>query len=170
MPAVARAIAAGLSKLQPAHAAYFRSNLANFNASLVPLHKAIAAFRARYLGTTVATTEPVADYLLQAMGIDNLTPFRFQAEIMNGVDPTPQDTTLEKGFFSGHRVKLFAYNEQVVDALTSSIRQSALQAGVPVVALYETMPTPGYNFQSWMLAEVNAIRKAVAAKVSTQHL
>jgi zinc/manganese transport system substrate-binding protein len=32
------------------------------------------------------------------------------------------------------------------------------------------MPTPGYDYQSWMLAEVNAIQKAVADGVSTQHL
>jgi zinc/manganese transport system substrate-binding protein len=40
---------------------------------------------------------------------------------------------------------------------------------VPVVGVYETMPT-GYNYQSWMLAEVNALQKAVADKVSTQKL
>ena len=55
----------------------------------------------------MATTEPVADYLLQAMGADNLTPFTFQADIMNGVDPSPQDITLEDGFFTKHQVKVF---------------------------------------------------------------
>ena len=43
------------------------------------------------------------------------------------------------------------------------------RAGVPVVSVYETMPT-GYTYQRWMLAEVNAIGKAVAGKVSTQKL
>jgi zinc/manganese transport system substrate-binding protein len=32
------------------------------------------------------------------------------------------------------------------------------------------MPTPGYDYQTWMLAEVQAIRAAVTAKVSTEHL
>jgi zinc/manganese transport system substrate-binding protein len=32
------------------------------------------------------------------------------------------------------------------------------------------MPTPGYDFQSWMMAEVGAIEKAVTAKISTQQL
>ena len=41
---------------------------------------------------------------------------------------------------------------------------------MPVVGVYETMPTPGYDFQSWMLAEVNAIQKAVTAAISTEHL
>ena len=78
---------------------------------------------------------------------------------MNGVDPSPQDISLENGFFTEHKVKVFCYNQQVVDALTTSIRQTALKAGVPVVGVYETMPTPGYDYQSWMLAEVNAIER-----------
>ena len=34
------------------------------------------------------------------MGMRNLTPFVFQADIMNGVDPAPEDITLEDGFFT----------------------------------------------------------------------
>ncbi len=170
MPAVANVMAADLSALEPSHAPYFQANLAKFIASLAPLHAAIAAFKAKYVGTTVATTEPVADYLLEAMGMNNLTPFAFQADIMNGVDPSPQDITLENGFFTKHQVKVFCYNQQVVDSLTSSIRETALSAGVPVVGVYETMPTPGYDFQSWMLAEVGAIQKAITTKTSTQQL
>ncbi len=170
MPAVARQVAADLSKAQPSHAAYFRARAARFIASLTPWTDAIAAFRAKYGGTLVATTEPVADYLLAAMGIDNLTPFRFQADIMNGVDPSPQDITLENGFFSEHRVKVFLYNQQVVDALTASIRQTAQKAGVPIVGVYETMPAPGYHYQSWMMAEVHAIEEAVTSGTSTEHL
>jgi zinc/manganese transport system substrate-binding protein len=169
MPAAAKVMAADLSALQPAHKAYFEANLKAFDAALTPWLTAIAQFKAKYPGTTAATTEPVADYLLTAMGIKNLTPFTFQADIMNGVDPSPEDIALENGFFSQHAVKLFAYNQQVVDSLTTSIRQNALKAGVPVVGVYETMPT-GYNYQNWMLAETNAIEKAVTSKISTQRL
>jgi zinc/manganese transport system substrate-binding protein len=170
MPVAAGAMAADLSALQPAHKAYFQDNLTKFDSSLTPWLNAIAAFKARYPGTLAATTEPVADYLLTAMGITNLTPFTFQADIMNGVDPSPQDIALENGFFGQHKAKVFCYNQQVVDALTTSIRENALKDGVPVVGVYETMPTPGYDFQSWMLAEVNAIEKALTSKTSTQKL
>jgi zinc/manganese transport system substrate-binding protein len=169
MPAAAKAMAADLSALQPAHAAYFQANLTKFDGSLSPWLTAITQFKSKYAGTTAATTEPVADYLLTAMGISNRTPFTFQADIMNGVDPAPQDIALENGFLSRHQVKVFCYNQQVVDALTTSIRQNALNDGVPVVGVYETMPT-GYNYQSWMLAEVHAIEQAVTSKVSTQKL
>jgi zinc/manganese transport system substrate-binding protein len=169
MPAVARVMAADLAALQPTHKAYFQANLAKFNDSLKPWLSAIAQFKAAYPGTKAATTEPVADYLLTAMGITNVTPFTFQADIMHGTDPAPQDIALENGFFSKHEVKVFAYNQQVVSALTSSIRQNASKAGVPIVGVYETMPT-GYDYQRWMLAEVNAIQKAVTSKISTQKL
>jgi zinc/manganese transport system substrate-binding protein len=170
MPAAAKAMTADLSALLPAHKAFFQANLKKFDASLIPWFNAIAAFKAKYPNTPVATTEPVADYMLQAAGTDNVTPFTFQADIMNGVDPSPEDIALENGFFTKHQVKVFCYNQQVVDSLTTSIRQTALKAGVPVVGVYETMPTPGYDYQSWMLAEVNALTKAVADKISTQKL
>jgi zinc/manganese transport system substrate-binding protein len=170
MPAVAEALATDMSAIDPAHASTFRANAKAFITSLNPWLDAIASFKARYRGATAATTEPVADYLLTAMGIDNLTPFQFQADIMNGTEPSPQDITLENGFFTKHQVKVFCYNQQVVDALTTSIRTTAQRTGVPVVGVYETMPTPGYDYQRWMLAEVNAIENAVAHGISTEHL
>ncbi|MHB1930714.1 MAG: metal ABC transporter solute-binding protein, Zn/Mn family [Acidimicrobiales bacterium] len=170
MPAVARALVSDLSALDPAHAALFRANGTRFVASLRPWLAAVASFKAHHGGTRAATTEPDADYLLTAMGIDNLTPFRLQADIMNGTDPTPQDVSLEDSLLTRHEVKVFCYNPQVTDALTDSIRQTALQAGVPVVGVYETMPTPGYDYQSWMMAEVAAIERAVTTGASTEHL
>jgi zinc/manganese transport system substrate-binding protein len=170
MPAVANAIATDLGQIDPAHASYYKANAASFTASLAAWNKAIATFKAAHPGTPVATTEPVADYMLQAAGIDNLTPWTFQADIMNGTDPSPQDVSIQKSLFTGHEVKVFLYNQQVTDSLTESYIKLAQANGIPVVGVYETMPTPGYTYQSWMLAEVNALNKAVTDKVSTEHL
>ena len=170
MPAVAKVMARDLGELEPSHKAFFQANLVGFDASLQPWLRAIAAFKAKFAGTPVAVTEPVADYLLQAMGAKILTPFVFQADIMNGVDPAPEDITLEDGFFTKHEVKVFCYNQQVVDALTTSIKETAIEAGVPVVGVYETMPTPGYDYQTWMEAEVAAIQAGVAKGISTEKL
>ena len=170
MPAVAEAVATDLAALSPAHSSYFRANAKAFDNSLAPWLDAIAAFKKKHPGVPVATTEPVADYMLQAIGADNLTPFGMQADIMNGVDPSPQDISLQDSLFTEHKVKVFVYNQQVVDSLTSSFRATAQKEGIPVVGVYETMPTPGYDYQTWMLAEVDAIQKAVADKVSTEEL
>ena len=170
MPAVANAIAADLVQIDPAHASYYKANAAAFIASLTAWTKAIATFAAAHPDTPVATTEPVADYMLQAAGADIMTPWTFQADIMNGTDPSPQDTAIEKSLFTQHKVKVFLYNQQVTDALTESFISLAQANGIPVVGVYETMPTPGFDYQSWMLAEVNALSKAVTGKVSTEHL
>jgi zinc/manganese transport system substrate-binding protein len=170
MPKVANALAAGYAALKPADTSYFKANAVQFIASLKPWLQALADFKAKYPRTPVATTEPVADYMLEAAGADNLTPFRFQADVMNGVDPSPQDVSLETSLFTLHKVKALVYNQQVTDTLTQSFITAARSAGVPVVGVYETMPTPGFNYQSWMLAEINALQKAVADGVSTQNL
>jgi zinc/manganese transport system substrate-binding protein len=170
MPTVAQALASDLSKLQPAHAAYFQANARTFDASLQPWTAALHQFSERYPATTVATTEPVGDYMLEAAGTKNLTPFSMQADIMNGTDPSPQDITLQNGLFANQRVKVFVYNQQVTDSLTEGFLKEAARARVPVVGVYETMPTPGYDYQSWMMAEVHALEKAVSQKTSTQKL
>jgi zinc/manganese transport system substrate-binding protein len=170
MPKLAAKVAADLSAIQPSHAAYFRANAADFTASLKQLTAALASFKSAFPGTAVATTEPVADYLLDALGARNLTPWTFQADIMNGVDPSPQNTATERALLTRRKVSVFVYNQQVTDSLTESFITLAEQNHIPVVGVYETMPTPGYDFQTWMLREVQALRNAVTGNVSTEHL
>lgn len=170
MPAVAKAVAADLSAIQPAHKAYFAARVAAFDRSLQPWYQQLASFKAHYPGTPVATTEPVGDYLLQAAGTRNLTPFAFQADIMNGVDPAPQYVSAQNGLLSGHKVKVFLYNKQVTSSLTATFLAAAHRHGIPVVGVYETMPEPGYTYQSWMMAETAALQRAVQHGISTERL
>ncbi len=170
MPAVARALVRDLSAIEPAHAEYFAANETRFDASLQPWYRALAQFASRYPRIPVATTEPVGDDMLQAAGAVNLTPWQLQADIMNGVDPAPQDVTFQSGLLSGRRVQALLYNQQVTDPLTESFLSAARSNGVPVVGVYETMPVPGFDYQSWMLTEVQDLQKAVVNHVSTEHL
>lgn len=170
MPAVAKAIAAGLSSLQPVHAAYFRARVARFDSSLKPWLQAITHFRAAHKGVGVAVTEPVGNDMLQAAGATVRTPFALQAGIMNGTDPSPQNVAVQNGLLSGHTVRVLLYNQQVTDSLTQSFLNQARRYNVPVVGLYETMPTPGFTYQSWMLAEMQALTRAVDNRHSTRKL
>jgi zinc/manganese transport system substrate-binding protein len=170
MPEVAQAIAASLAVIDPAHATYYRANAAAFTRSLGDWDTALAALKLRYPGTPVATTEPVADYFLQAAGAVNETPWTFQADIMNGVDPSPQDVATERDLLAGRKVRAFVYNVQVTDPLTQSLIALAKVNGIPVVGVYETMPQPGFTYQSWMLAEAAALKNAITTRTSTEHL
>jgi zinc/manganese transport system substrate-binding protein len=169
MPALARALAAALSKLQPVHADYFAANEKRFENAVRPWTDSMQAFARRYPRTPIAVTEPVGNYMLQSLGARVSTPFPFQAAVMNGVDPAPQDVTAQRALLSRRQVKVLVYNEQVTDALTASLRAQARREHIPVVGLYETMPA-GYDYQSWMLAEVRALLRAVAQGTSTERL
>jgi zinc/manganese transport system substrate-binding protein len=169
MPAVARRLVADFSELQPQHKAYFAANLEKFEASLEPWLEGLREFSTKFPGAAVATTEPVADYMLEAAGIENLTPFTMQADIMNDTDPAPQAVALQEGFFTEGKAGAFVYNQQVTDSITEKFLSSAAGDGVPVVGVYETMPT-GYTYQRWMEAELKALEEAVAHGKSTEEL
>ncbi|MDQ1547191.1 MAG: zinc/manganese transport system substrate-binding protein [Actinomycetota bacterium] len=170
MPAVAKSITTALGKLDPAHRAYFAKNLADFNQSMTKWTDAITTFRSAHPGVAVATTEPVADYLLEAAGTKNLTPWALQAAIMNDTDPAPQDVAIQDALFTGGRVKVFLYNQQVTDSITVRYLALARAHHVPVVGVYETMPTDGLSYQTWMEAELAALDRAVTSHQSTVKL
>jgi zinc/manganese transport system substrate-binding protein len=170
MPAVANAVAAALAARVPAQAAYFQANARRFDASLAPWRRALASFRKQYGGTRIAVTEPVANDMLAAAGCDIATPLSLETAIMNGTDPSPQDVAAEEALLSGHQVKALVYNRQVTATLTESFLDLARRNNIPVVGVYETLPVPGYHYQSWMLAEVTALREALANGTSTEKL
>lgn len=169
MPAVAAAVAAALSSLRPAQAAYFHARLREFDASLAPWTKALAAFKSRYGGTPVAATGPVANDMLEAAGCAILTPSALQTSIMNGTDPAPQDVAAQEALLGQRRVRALLYNRQVTNPLTASFLDLARRNRIPVVAVYETMPA-GFHYQAWMLAELAALERAVSGGISTETL
>ncbi|MDA8296368.1 MAG: zinc ABC transporter substrate-binding protein [Actinomycetota bacterium] len=170
MPALAKALAGALAGIEPAKAATFQRRAARFIASLGPWKAALAAIKRRFGGSGVAVTEPVGNYLLRAAGLKVKTPFSLQTAVMNGLDPSPQDVAIEEALFSRHEVKVFVYNVQVTDSLTAQFLADAAHAHIPVVGVYETMPIPGFTYQSWMLAETRALERALADHRSTSSL
>jgi len=169
MAVLAPVIAQAFAARDAAHAAYYQQNAKIFIASLKPWADAVAALRAQNTDAPVAVTEPVGDYLLQAAGLHIVTPFTLEASIMNGTDPAPQDVTAEEALLTQRKVKLFVYNQQVTDPLTQTFLGLAKQNNIPVVGVYETMPQ-GFTYQGWMLAETQALARAVQTGLSTETL
>ncbi len=167
MPTVAAAIERDLVAMAPSHAGYFAARLARFRSSFARVTAAIRIFRARFAGGVVATTEPVADYLLTALGLVDATPWRFQADVMNGIDPAPEDVATLQTMIRDHHVAALCYNAQVTSSVTTALRSMAQSSHVPIVAVYETMPEPGYDYQSWMIAEISALTRAFTTHTST---
>ncbi len=169
MPLLAATVTRELSILAPAHASYFRARESAFAASWRRVTATLAAAKRTLAHRAVATTEPVGDYLLSALGVTNLTPFRFQADVMNGVDPSPQDIVTQQNLLRERRVSALCFNAQVSSPVTLALRADAVRAHVPLVAIYETMPS-GEHVQGWMIAEIDAIAAALEHGVSTTRL
>jgi hypothetical protein len=56
-----------------------------------------------------------------AAGLSIKTSWAFQAAVMNGTDPAPQDVKAQQGLFKNKQVKVFLYNVQAVDDATTSL-------------------------------------------------
>ena len=162
-------IARDLGRLDPSHRTYFARRAAAFRASLNSWAQAIKVLKKKFGGKSVAVTEPVCDYLLQASGLHISTPWAFQAAVMNGTDISPQDVAIEESLLSRRRVRVLVYNLEAVDPTTTDLLAIARAHHIPVVGVYEIMP-PHYTYPTWMTAETDAVYRALRDHVSTARL
>jgi zinc/manganese transport system substrate-binding protein len=157
---IAAAIASGLERADPAHRAHYRAGLRRFDARLDPLRREVAAIRAAHAGQPVAYTEPVPGYLLEAAGLRSLTPAAFARAIEDGTEPTPQAVSAMTSLLAERRVRVLLVNSQTVSPITTRVEDAAAAAGIPVVAVTETLP-PGETFQRWQLSQARALERAL---------
>jgi zinc/manganese transport system substrate-binding protein len=162
MPAFAQALAETLGRLDPDRRLQYAANLARFRTSLKPLEAKVAALRGAYAGTPVTAIEPVAGYLAAALGL-TMRNERFQLSVMNGTEPSASDIAAFQRDLETRAVRVLLYNSQAVEPLTERLRALAEKSGVAVVGVTETVP-PGMNYQTWMLAQLDALEAGLAGK------
>ena len=160
MPAAAKALAADLGKADPAHKADYQARLNAYLQSLEPIAAKIAEMRAKYAGTQVTATEPVAGYLADALGL-KMRNARFQVAVMNNAEPRASDVAAFQNDLKGRKVKVLLYNNQATEDLTKRMRNLAIEAKIPVVGVSETEP-PGTSYQEWMLHQLDDLDHALA--------
>jgi zinc/manganese transport system substrate-binding protein len=157
---LAAAIAAAFERADPRHAVAYRAGLARFDRSLAPLRREVAAIRRRFHGDAVASTEPVADYLVAAAGLRDLAPATFTRPIEEGSEPPPAAVAAMEALLGRRRVRALLYNRQTVSPLTVRLRAAARRAGIPVVGVTEMLPA-GETFQQWQLRQARALAAAL---------
>ncbi len=162
MPKVAAAAADALGKLDPQNADYFAEQAAKYIARLGPVNAKIAQLRARYAGAPIAFTENVAGSMTAAIGLKLLTPPGFMRAIEQGIDPAPADVAAERDLITGRKVKVLIYNNQVTSDVTKSIFDLAVQSGLPIMGISETIPPGFVSFQDWMLSQLLDLESALA--------
>jgi zinc/manganese transport system substrate-binding protein len=107
----------------------------------------------------VTATEPVFDYMADALGLEMRNP-RFQLAIMNGTEPSAAAIAAFERDLRTRAVKILFYNTQTGQALAERMRALAERAGVPVVPITETKPE-GQSYQAWMLSQLDALERAL---------
>jgi len=160
MPALAATLCDTLIAEDPGHAAGYRERLTRFVHSIGPIRAKIAELRARFAGTPVTATEPVAGYLLAALGLE-VRNQGFQLAVMNSTEPSASDIAAFESDLKTRRVRLLVYNSQAAGPIAERMRKIAAASHIPVVGASETEPA-SMSYQDWMMSQLDAIDRALA--------
>jgi len=160
--ALASALAMQLARIDPAQQEDYADRLASFEASMRAFHNKIAALRKQYSGTRVTATEPLFDYMAEALGL-KMRNGGFQLAVMNGTEPNAAAIAAFERDLRTKAVKVLLYNTQTSQALAKHMRAIAAEVGVPVVPITETEPA-GQRYQEWMLSQLEALEHALGSR------
>jgi zinc/manganese transport system substrate-binding protein len=162
MPKVAAAAEDALARLDPPNAAYFSAQEQAYLAGLKSIGDKIAELKGRFAGTPIAFTEDVAGYLTDRIGLVVKTPIGFMKAVEEGTDPPPVDVATERDLFTAKTVRVLLYNSQVTSPTTSQIHDLAVQNGIPIVGVAETIPPAFHAYRDWQLAQLTDLEGALA--------
>ncbi len=158
---VANALVDALTSRNPSGSATFRANGESFAADLTRLSDTEAAIAAAHTGRSVAITEPVPLYLLEASGLVNVTPAAFSDAIEQNTDVPPGVLAHVLDLFAQRSVSALLYNEQTSGPQTEAVLAAARANGIPVVPIAETLPI-GETYSGWMTKNLGALSSALA--------
>lgn len=161
MATAAKTVTTMLTKLDDAHAADYQSRLASFLSSLHPLATKIAMMHDAYSGAAVTATEPVFDYMADAIGLD-MHNRRYQLAVMNNTEPSVSDIAAFHDDLEQRRVRALIYNWQTSDNLSQRLLGLAQNAQIPVVGVSETEPA-NQTYQEWMMQQLMTLDQALAS-------
>ena len=156
----ARAIAAELSRIDPADASSFATGLAAFLSGYQQYVDLVDQIKLAHAGEKVAYTEAVPGYLVEAAGLSLGTPESFARAVENGNDPSPADVDAFRTALQSGQVRALLYNDQVTSPLTEQVKGLAEKARVPVVAMSE-LPPAGMSFLQWQKSQTAALLAAL---------
>ncbi len=142
-------LAGALAALDSEYSSDYSDNLIDFQGEIEILEDRVAAFSGKYANSTVVTSEPVADYLLLELGLEDLTPKSFSQAIEEELDVSPKDLLEIQKLLKSKSVDVFVVNPQTGSVQIDGLVSIAKQNGVVVVELSELLPE-GSRYFDWM--------------------
>jgi zinc/manganese transport system substrate-binding protein len=161
--AVIDAITADYKLADPADAAFFDSQHdAVLGTNLKDYFGTINQIKAGYAGTPVGASESIFAMIAPALGLNLLTPPAFLTAISEGTDPSAADKATIDAQIAGNRIKVYVYNSQNATPDVQAQVDAARAKGIPVATITETLTPAGASFQDWQVAQLTALKQALA--------
>ena len=145
----ANRLAAALAVLDAEYSSEYSDNLIDFQGEIEILEDRIAAVSGKYSGASFVASEPVANYLLLELGLEDLTPKPFSQAIEEELDVSPKDLLAIQKLLKAKSVDVFVVNPQTGSVQINGLVSLAKQNGIAVVELSELLPEASRYFE-WM--------------------
>jgi zinc/manganese transport system substrate-binding protein len=160
---VSAGLAADLAHLDPSDAALFRRRAAAFErVGLASYRRLIAGIRARYRGVPVGYSESIFAPLGRALGLRLMTPASFARAIAEGTEVSAADRATVDGQARRRQIAVWIDNRQNATPDVEHVNRLAAAAGIPVVAITETLSPRTATFEAWQVSQLRALRQALA--------
>jgi zinc/manganese transport system substrate-binding protein len=159
---VADAVTHSLEHLLPGAGVELDRHHAAWEASMWTYDREVAGLRRLAAGRSSVATEPVFEYMADALGLHDATPTGYRRAAMNDAEPSPADLAAFDATVADHRADVLLYNVQASDPTSEQLRREAEHHGVPVVDVTETVPPGAHGFVAWQLGQLRSLRTALA--------
>ncbi|WP_429970486.1 metal ABC transporter solute-binding protein, Zn/Mn family [Fructilactobacillus sp. Tb1] len=157
MPKLADKLAQVYSKQDPKHERQYEANAKQYQKDWQPIQKLLNTIKQNSHDASVAVSEPVFNYSLQAMGYKVIDP-DFANSVDKGVDPSVQDISQLQNQIKHHQITFFVNNTQSYDPVVTNMVKLAKQNHIPIVNVTETQPK-GKTYLQWMTDEYQQVLK-----------
>jgi zinc/manganese transport system substrate-binding protein len=161
---VIAAITADYERLDPASAAYFAARRKAFETTgLARYDRLRARIRGAYAGVPVGYSESIFQGLGEDLHLTPLTPSSFAKAIAEGTEVTAQDKQTVDEQVERKKIAVWVFNSQNTTPEVQRVNELARRAGVPIVAVTETLSPASATFQQWQSLQLEALARALHA-------
>jgi zinc/manganese transport system substrate-binding protein len=159
--AVADEIAEQLGEIRPEARDAFATNAKSFKDKLDGLSGQLDEIAQAHGGAKVAATEPVAHYLIEDAGLDDVTPAEFVEAIEEETDPPAAAVADIQNQVTQHEVAAVIHNPQTETPVVDDVLSKAREANVAIVDMTETLPA-GQDYVTWMTDQISGLSSALS--------
>jgi zinc/manganese transport system substrate-binding protein len=164
---VADKITADYKAIDSADSTYFTQQREAFRTALKPYHDRIAKIKSTFAGVAVGSTESIFVYMAQALGLNLISPPEFMQAVAEGNDPPAQTVAEFHDLVAGKKIKVLVYNLQTSTNVTEDLKRLAVNNGIPVVGVSETLQPVDATFQEWQGSQLLTLQNALNAQALT---